>query len=157
MRKRNYAKVDRSTKTGRMKKLLFAAMIPVGAYFLVTFVFGEMGLVKYYRMKAQYQALTQEIAELKQDNIRLMREVRALKTDPVGRSAPSRPIPCISKSSREINWALPGTARSCIIMMTLIPNLKLQIPNNIEIRNISFRWRLPFGISHFLCLTALSI
>ncbi|HLE41398.1 MAG TPA: septum formation initiator family protein [Nitrospirota bacterium] len=83
MRKRNYAKVDRSTKTGRMKKLLFAAMIPVGAYFLVTFVFGEMGLVKYYRMKAQYQALTQEIAELKQDNIRLMREVRALKTDPV--------------------------------------------------------------------------
>src|SRR3990170_2281103 len=83
MRKRNYAKVDRSTKAGRMKKLLIAAMIPLGVYFLVTFVFGEMGLVKYYRMKSQYQALTQEIAELKQANIRLMREVRALKTDPV--------------------------------------------------------------------------
>ena len=83
MRKRNYAKVDRSTNAGRMKKLLIAAMIPVGVYFLVTFVFGEMGLVKYYRMKAQYQALTQEMAVLKQDNIRLMREVRALKTDPV--------------------------------------------------------------------------
>jgi cell division protein FtsB len=83
MRKRNYAKVDRSMKTGRMKKLLIAAMIPVGVYFLVTFVFGEMGLVKYYRMKSQYQALTQEIAELKQANILLMREVRALKTDPV--------------------------------------------------------------------------
>ncbi len=82
MRKRNYAKVDRSTKTGRRKKLLIAAMIPLGVYFLITFVFGEMGLVKYYRMKAQYQALTQEIAELKQDNVRLMREVRALKADP---------------------------------------------------------------------------
>ncbi len=83
MKKRNYAKVDRSTNAGRMKKLLIAAMIPVGVYFLVTFVFGEMGLVKYYRMKSQYQALTQEMAVLKQDNIRLMREVRALKTDPV--------------------------------------------------------------------------
>src|SRR4030067_1773841 len=82
MRKRNYARVDRSMKAGRMKKLLIAAMIPVGVYFLVTFVFGEMGLVKYYRMKSQYQSLTQENAELKQDNIRLMREVRALKTDP---------------------------------------------------------------------------
>jgi|SRR3990172_5982204 len=82
MRKRNYAKLDSGSKTGRRKKLLVAAMIPVGVYFLVTFVFGEMGLVKYYRMKAQYQAITREIAELKQDNTRLMREVRALKTDP---------------------------------------------------------------------------
>jgi cell division protein FtsB len=82
MRKRNYAKVDRSTKTGRRKKLLIAALIPVGVYFLITFIFGEMGLVKYYRMKSQYQALTQQVAELKQDNSRLMREVRALKTDP---------------------------------------------------------------------------
>ncbi len=41
-----------------------------------------MGVIKYYRMKAQYNALTGEIAALKQDNARLTYEVRALKTDP---------------------------------------------------------------------------
>ena len=69
-------------KTGRRKKLLIAALIPVGVYFLITFIFGEMGLVKYYRMKAQYNTLTEEISTLKQDNARLVRDVRALKSDP---------------------------------------------------------------------------
>jgi cell division protein FtsB len=41
-----------------------------------------MGLVKYYRMKAQYNTITEEIATLKQDNARLMRDVHALKSDP---------------------------------------------------------------------------
>jgi cell division protein FtsB len=50
-------------------------------YFLVTRVVGEMGVVKYYRMKAQRSALSVEISKLKQDNGRLRKEVSSLKND----------------------------------------------------------------------------
>ncbi|OGW27541.1 MAG: hypothetical protein A2X56_14585 [Nitrospirae bacterium GWC2_57_13] len=50
-------------------------------YLLASFLFGDMGLVKYFRMKHQQQALAQEIAELKSDNVRLLREVHALRND----------------------------------------------------------------------------
>ena len=82
MRKRNYTKVERSRRTVGRKRMLFAAGILLTVYLLTSYILGEMGLVKYYRMKAQYNALTEEIATLKQDNARLMRDVRALKSDP---------------------------------------------------------------------------
>jgi cell division protein FtsB len=82
MRKRNYMKADRSSRTVRKKKMLFAAGILLALYLLASFILGEMGLVKYYRMKAQYNTITEEIATLKQDNARLMRDVHALKSDP---------------------------------------------------------------------------
>ena len=82
MRKRNYMKVDRSSRAARRKKLLLAAGVLFAVYLLASFILGEMGLVKYYRMKAQYTALTEETARLKQDNAKLIRDVHALKTDP---------------------------------------------------------------------------
>jgi len=82
MRKRNYTKAERSRKTVSRKRMLFAAGILLALYLLTSYLLGEMGLVKYYRMKAQYNTLTEEIATLRQDNARLMRDVRALKTDP---------------------------------------------------------------------------
>jgi cell division protein FtsB len=82
MRKRNYLKSDRSTRKSRKKKVVIVAGILLGSYLLVSFIFGEMGLVKYYRMKAQYNSLTKEISSLEQDNAKLLREVHALKTDP---------------------------------------------------------------------------
>jgi cell division protein FtsB len=82
MRKRNYMKADRSSRTVRKKKMLIAAGILLALYLLASFILGEMGLVKYYRMKAQHNTLTEEIARLKQDNARLMRDVHALKSDP---------------------------------------------------------------------------
>ncbi len=69
MRKKNYIKTERSAKIVLWKNLLIAAGILLLLYFLVTRVMGEMGVVKYYRMKAQYYALTEEIAKLKQDNV----------------------------------------------------------------------------------------
>jgi cell division protein FtsB len=81
MRKRNYVKVDRSSRRARWKAPLIAAGVLLVLYFLVTRVMGEMGVVKYYRMKAQYTALTNDIAKLKQDNGRLRREVFSLKND----------------------------------------------------------------------------
>ena len=40
-----------------------------------------MGVVKYYRMKSQYNALAEDIGRLKQDNARLRKDVYALKSD----------------------------------------------------------------------------
>lgn len=82
MRKRNYIKTDRSSRAARRKKLLAGAGILLALYLLASFIFGEMGLVKYFRMKAQYNTLTEEIALLKRDNARLRQEVYALKNDP---------------------------------------------------------------------------
>lgn len=81
MRKRNYVKADRSSRRARWKALLIAAGILFVLYFLVTRVVGEMGVVKYYRMRAQRTALTEEISKLKQDNARLRKEVFSLKND----------------------------------------------------------------------------
>ena len=81
MRKRNYVKADLSSRRARWKPFLIAAGVLLVLYFLVTRVTGEMGAVKYYRMKAQRTALTEEIAELKQDNARLRKEVSSLKND----------------------------------------------------------------------------
>jgi cell division protein FtsB len=82
MRKRNYVRTDRSARTARRKKLLIAAGVLLVLYLLVSRVLGEMGVVKYYRMKAQYNALTEEISRLKQDNVKLTKDVRALRSDP---------------------------------------------------------------------------
>ncbi len=82
MRKRNYIKSDRSSWIARRNKLFLAAGVLLVLYFLATRVLGEMGVVKYYRMKAQYNTLKEEIGNLKQDNARLRRDVYSLKNDP---------------------------------------------------------------------------
>jgi cell division protein FtsB len=82
MRKRNYVKTVKIARNARRKKILIAVgVIPV-LYFLASFILGEMGVVKYYRMKAQYTALTGEIAKLKRDNAKLAKDVHALRSDP---------------------------------------------------------------------------
>jgi cell division protein FtsB len=82
MRKRNYLKSESNSRHSRNRTVLFAAGILAGAYLLASFTFGEMGLIKYYRMKARYNSLTREIATLHHDNARLLRDVRALRNDP---------------------------------------------------------------------------
>ncbi len=82
MRKRNHMKADQSLRKARLKKALLVAALLLGGYLLASFGLGEMGLVKYYRMKAQYHALNEEIARLRQDNAKLTRDVRSLRSDP---------------------------------------------------------------------------
>lgn len=99
MRKKNYIKLDRNSRSARRKKILIAASALLAVYLLVSFILGEMGLVKYYRMKAQYQSLHNEIAKLKQDNAKLAKEVHSLKTDPA----------CIERIARDkLGLARPG-------------------------------------------------
>ena len=89
----------RTSRSGRRRTLLVAAVALVALYLLASFVFGEMGLVKYYRMQAQYRSLTADIERLKQDNEKLGREVRLLKTDPA----------CIERIARDkLGLARPG-------------------------------------------------
>jgi cell division protein FtsB len=82
MLKRNYVKTDKISRNARRKKMLIAAGILLALYFLASFILGEMGLVKYYRMKAQFLTLNKEIAKLKQDNAKLAKDVRSLRSDP---------------------------------------------------------------------------
>ena len=82
MQRRNYLKTVHESRNAHKLKVLIALGVIVCLYILSSFVFGEMGLIKYYRMKNQYNALTAEIAKLKQDNVKLLGDVRALKNDP---------------------------------------------------------------------------
>jgi cell division protein FtsB len=82
MRKRNYLKSDRNSRDVRNRKMFLAAAFLAAAYLLASLIFGEMGLIKYFRMKARYDSLTREIAELRHDNVRLMKDVRSLRSDP---------------------------------------------------------------------------
>lgn len=81
MRKRNYVKAEQHSRRARWKIPLLVAGVLLGLYFLVTRIMGDMGVIKYYRMKSQCTALTREIAKLKQDNARLRKDVSSLKND----------------------------------------------------------------------------
>jgi len=81
MSKRNYVKVERSSPSPFRKRLAIAFGVLLGTYLLISFIFGEMGVVKYYRMKLQYGAVNEEIAALRQANVQLSQEVHSLKTD----------------------------------------------------------------------------
>ena len=89
MRKRNTFIQRRVTTRGRgvpwdlLRSRLATAVVAAAAiYFVQDLVLGEMGLVKFYRMRAQYIALERDIAQMKRENAELLQNVRALKSDP---------------------------------------------------------------------------
>ena len=82
MRKRNYLIADLSSRNNRNRIVLVSACALLILYFIVTFIFGEMGVIKYYRMLARYDVLMKDISALQHDNARLVGEVHALKRDP---------------------------------------------------------------------------
>ena len=81
MGKKNYIKTDQSSRRALWKKRIVSAVILLCLYLFATFILGEMGLVKYYRMKEQYTTLREGITKLKQDNVRLRKDVYSLKND----------------------------------------------------------------------------
>jgi len=82
MARRNYVKTVKVARSARRRKVLAGLVLLVMLYGVWSLVVGEMGLIKYYRMRAQERSLRVEIAHLKQDNLRLIQEVRSLKHDP---------------------------------------------------------------------------
>jgi cell division protein FtsB len=82
MPRRNYIKRTRTTTRSSWKRrTVLVGSVVGGLIFLWSLIVGEMGIVKYYRMKDQERSLRTEIDHLKEDNMRLLHEVRALKYD----------------------------------------------------------------------------
>jgi cell division protein FtsB len=116
MARKNYLKNDRSVARTRRKKVFIAAGLLLGVYLLASFILGEMGMVKYYRMKVQHESLQEEIRHLKQDNVRLLREVRALRSEPA----------VIERIARDkLGLARPGE----IVYYYDVANSKSEAPN----------------------------
>jgi len=55
----------------------------VGLYLLVPLIVGDMGLVKYFKMRKTDHQLQLEIQQLSDENLKIEEEVRALRSDPV--------------------------------------------------------------------------
>jgi cell division protein FtsB len=92
-------KVDRNVRATRRRKVYLAAGVVLGGYLLASFVLGEMGLVKYYRMKSQYYSLSEETDRLRSENAKLRKDVHALASDPA----------CIERMARDkLGLARPG-------------------------------------------------
>ena len=81
MAKRNYLQTHRTTRAAWIKRLVILAGVAAGLAFLWSLIVGEMGVVKYYRMSVHARTLRSEIEHMKKDNVRLSKEVDALRTD----------------------------------------------------------------------------
>src|SRR5574340_71254 len=81
MARRNYVRTHNVERTAGRKKLVIAVAVVAGIALLWSLIMGEMGLVKYLRMKNQANGLRAEIDHLTLDNRRLAQEVKSLKYD----------------------------------------------------------------------------
>jgi len=73
--------VERNRKLRR--RFLWGVGVLVGLYLLVPLIVGDMGLVKYFKLRKTYHRLQEEIQQLSDDNQKIEGEVRALRSDPV--------------------------------------------------------------------------
>ena len=65
------------------KKLLSLVVIAtVSLYMLFSFIFSDLGLIKYRYMKREYNRVRTDITRLQEENKNLREEVGSLKTDP---------------------------------------------------------------------------
>jgi len=65
------------------KKYLFLGLITfLNGYLLLSLVFGEMGWMKFIKMREAHQQLTGEMVSLRSQNNALLYEIDALKSDP---------------------------------------------------------------------------
>jgi len=65
------------------RSFLWGVGVLVGLYLLVPLIIGDMGLVKYFKMRKTYHRLQEEIQQLSDENQKIEDEVRALRADPV--------------------------------------------------------------------------
>lgn len=82
MTKHNIPKENLDRIRKKKKMVLWAAGGFVVFYFLFSFLFGDLGFLKYIKMKNTHSQLQKEIIELQNENKRLRKEAEALKSDP---------------------------------------------------------------------------
>jgi len=81
------ARLNRSKETIRRSEIVRRRIFwGVGAvvcfYLLVPLIVGDMGVVKYFKMRRTYDRLQQEIQQLSTENEKIEDEIHALRSDP---------------------------------------------------------------------------
>lgn len=65
-----------------MKQLMIFMVSIIFLLFLAYGIFGEKGYLQLRKVGLQNQKLRQEIEQIREENLQMMREIKALKTDP---------------------------------------------------------------------------
>ncbi len=86
---------ERRTASVR-KKLALAAVAFFFLVILISSLFGRKGLIEIYRAKNRYEALRQEIRSLETRKSELLKEIEALRNDPLA----------VEKEAREKLWLI---------------------------------------------------
>ena len=79
---RNRTKGEVAQRQVYLKRLFCAVALFINGYLLLSFFFGEMGLVKFIKMKQTYAQSLKENGDLQEENKKLSRRIKMLKTDP---------------------------------------------------------------------------
>ena len=82
MPKRNKTREQVEIEKKRRGRFFIMLSLLFVLYFLLSFIFGDKGIITHYRMKKTYQRVEQELDHLGKENERLRKEAEALKTDP---------------------------------------------------------------------------
>lgn len=64
------------------KWMFFAIAGVVSVYLLISFLFYDIGFIKYMKMRGEYNRISEDINRLQEGNKNLREEVKLLKTDP---------------------------------------------------------------------------
>jgi len=82
MTRRNRSQSVIHRQRGTIRRIAIVLGVIVGALLLTSFVFDEMGLIKYWGVRSHAQQLDRELAELEQTNAALRAEISRLQQDP---------------------------------------------------------------------------
>ena len=67
----------------KQKRWMFFAITGiVSVYLLISFLFYDIGFIKYLKMRGEYNRITSDITRLQEENKNIRKEVKLLKTDP---------------------------------------------------------------------------
>ncbi len=78
----NLRRIDAQKYRTTKRRVWGAAALFIGGYFILSFFFGEMGMLKSIKMKETYGHLRGEIESLQEENRKLAITIEALKSDP---------------------------------------------------------------------------
>lgn len=82
MPKRNKTREQVDIEKKRRSRFFMMLSFLIVLYFVLSFIFGDMGLISYHKMEKNYQRVEQDLDRLNKENERLRKEADALKTDP---------------------------------------------------------------------------
>jgi cell division protein FtsB len=80
MKNRSKGAADLSRRKGR--SLFFGVASFISGYLLLSFLFGQMGMLNALKLKRTHTQVQQEIGFLKKENEALNKKIEALKSDP---------------------------------------------------------------------------